>query len=286
VLAHALALLASPVPAGPSEAWCGKSPKTPVEIDSDICSFHGGTIRLSLVSPTGCFAEDDMTLVFEKAGKTATVRWPGQYPTSWWMLDPVDPKQSKWKIGAICKRADAMAVDHERVLFFVSKNGRPNADRLVAVLYDVREAKVLDFADVGPQGDLVARDARSLWFHRMEWGQEGGMLIGSAEEGLTLPDGDRLVKAKDTEMDLNPITRVWVDGAKIRAEPDFEKTYPRFAKFFPDAKAFATAASLNPDPKRLLVREAKTARGRTCVQLYGWDAAKKWAFLPWYCETK
>ena len=179
-----------------------------------------------------------------------------------------------------------MPVDHDRVLFFVSKSGRPNADRLVAVLYDVERAMILDFADVGPQGDLAARDAHALWFREMEAGQSGGMLISSAENGLTLPDGDRLVEARDTEMDLNPITHVWTDGAKVRSEPDFEKTFPRFKKFFADAKAFEAAARRNSDPKHLLVREAKTARGRICVQLYGWDAQKKWASLPWYCETK
>ncbi|WP_242393790.1 hypothetical protein [Anaeromyxobacter oryzisoli] len=285
-LVHAVALAANPVPAGPTDAWCGKAPATPVEVDSDLCSFNGMTVRISLASPTGCFDEDDMTLVFEKAGKKAEVRWPGQYPTSWWMLDPVDPKLHKWKIGTLCNRADAVAVDQERVLFFLRKNGRPNADRLVAVLYDALKAAVLDFADVGPEGDLVGRQAQSVWFSESEWGQVGGMLISSSERGLPLPDGDRLVEARDTERDLNPVTRVWVEGAKVRAEPDFEKTFPRFKKFFADAKAFEAAARRNPDPKHLLVREAKTARGRTCVQLYGWDAHDKWASLPWYCETK
>ena len=159
-------------------------------------------------------------------------------------------------------------------------------DHVVAILFDVPKAQLLDVADVGPEGDLIARKGQSLWFRQGELGQEGGSLIDSPENGVTLPDGERLVEAKHTEMDLNPVTHVWVDGAKVRAAPDFEKTYPTFARFFPDAKAFEAAARRNPDPKRLLVREAKTAKGRTCVQIYGWDAQDKWATLPWYCEAK
>lgn len=285
-LAHAVALAAAPLPAGPTDAWCGKAPAKPVEVDSDLCSFNGTAVRISLTSPTGCFDEDDMTLAFEKAGKKAEVRWPGQYPTRWWGLDPVGPKLHRWRIGDICKRADAVPVDRERVLFLISMSGRPNVDRIVAVLYDVTRGTVLDFADVGPAGDLVGRDAHALWYQEREYGQSGGMLIASAADGLPLPDGDRLVHAKDTEMPLNPVTRVWAEGTKVRSEPDFEKTFPRFKKYFADAKALEEAARRNSDPKHLLVREARTASGRTCVQLYGWDAQKKWASLPWYCETK
>lgn len=285
VLARALALLAGPVPAAPTDAWCGKAPAKPVEIDADLCSFQGATIRISLTSPTGCWEEDDMTLAFEGAGRTAEVRWP-ESATSWWMLAPADPKWHQWKTGTLCRRAEAVAVGRDRILFVVRKSGRPNADRLVAVLYDTARGAVLDFADVGPEGDLAAREAHALWFEESEPGQTGGFLVGSAEDALTLPDGDRLVEVPDTETPLNPVTRVWVEGARVRAEPDFERTFPRFGKFFADAKAFEAAARRNPDPRHLLVRGGRTARGRACVQLYGWNAHDAWASLPWHCETK
>ncbi len=51
VFAHALSLLASPVPAAPTEAWCDKAPAAPVEVDFDHCSVDGTIIRVSPVSP-------------------------------------------------------------------------------------------------------------------------------------------------------------------------------------------------------------------------------------------
>ena len=122
-LVQAVAFAANPVPAGPTEAWCGKAPPKPVVVDADVCTVNGTTVRISLTSPTGCFGEDDMTPVFETAGKKVEIRWPGKYPTAWWGLDPVGAEWHKWKVGTLCKRADAIAVGHGRVLFFLRVSG-------------------------------------------------------------------------------------------------------------------------------------------------------------------
>lgn len=286
VLAQAAFLMGNPSQAGPTEAWCGKSPAEPVVVDTDRCSLDGRTLRISLTSPTGCWSEDDMTLVLETAGRAANVRWPGEFPTRWWMLDPVDPTLHKWTIGPLCGRADAVPVGREQVLFLLRTSGRPNADRLVAVLYDTRRAAVLDLEDVGTVGDLVGRDEHGVWVREAEWSQEAGSLIGSDEESLLLPDGDRLTEARRTETSLNPVIRVRVAASEVRSDLDMERTFTRFKRFFADARAFEAAVRRNADPRHLLVREGRTARGRACIQIYGSEASASWGSLPWHCETK
>jgi hypothetical protein len=78
-----------------------------------------------------------MTLTFEENGKKVEARWPGEYPTSWWMLDPGDPEWNvTWPPSGSCQRVDAVRTEDRKLLLFLRKNGRPNSDRLVAILYD------------------------------------------------------------------------------------------------------------------------------------------------------
>lgn len=286
VLVHVLALLVGVAPARPSEAWCGKNPQAPVVVDADTCTLEGMSFRVSLVSPSGCWPEDDMTLTLERDGRKAEVRWPGPRPTRWWMLDLKDSDQNAipWVPQGVCKRIDTVPAAKGRLLMLLRTSGRPGADRLVGVLYDARRNLVLDLRDVGAVGELVARGAQELWFRDGSLGETTGELVREPADEVKLPDGARIVSAPGEFMPVRPVIRVATEGDRVVAQQDLQRTFKAYSRYFASEEEFRQAFRWGAPDARTMVRSGRTAGGRGCVQPHRGEEGDAWRTLPWYCE--
>lgn len=287
LLALSLSLAAAPAAGarpGPTEEWCGKRPPAPVEVDADACAAGATRFRVVLRSPSGCAAEEDMTLALQQGKRSAEARWPGPDATRWWVLDP----GPDWKRAprSACARIDTLPAGKDRLLLLLRTSARPNADRLVAVLYDVRRNAVVELQDVAPAGALVAWGEGEVWFREGERTRPAADLVRTPQDELPLPDGDRLIRVAGDQAPLNPVWRVGVKGDHVVARRDVARTYEPFKKFFPDAPAFEKAFGWAGQEVRTFVRRGSTAVGRECVQPHRGEGGDAWRTLPWYCEPK
>lgn len=273
-------LIAQATP-GPRYNTNYKAP-APTVVDEDVCHFAGKEFSISLPSPTGFPDEDDMVLTFDQGGKKVEARWPGKFTTAWWMLDPQGEAPIRWQIGSLCGRVDAVVVGPGMLLILLRQSGRPNADELVGVLYDVEHHAVLDMQILGAEGSLVERGEGVLWFETREYG-EGvhGEMIRKPEDQLPLPDGDRLVSVRGDPKPMNPVLAVRVRSGRIETETDPARTIrvKGWTRIFPRPDSYKAVF-----PNDGYFRSGRTAAGRVCVQAATWENVSAWRTLPWHCE--
>ena len=228
-----------------------------------------------------------MTVVFERDGKKVEARGPGPRATRWWMLDLVDQANrtgTPWKRALACKRVDTVPAGPGRVVVLLRSSGRPGADRLVAVLYDITRNAVLDLKEIGAVGELVDRSNGDLWFRDGELGETTGELVRKPADEVKLPDGGRIVSAQGEFMPLRPVIRAAADGDKLVAQPDLSRTFAFYSRYFASEAAFQQALGWGTREMRTMVRSGRTADGRRCIQPHRGEPLEAWRLLPWFCD--
>lgn len=281
-LATMIVATATPDRRGPTEEWCGKKPAAPVVIDEDECSLDGHAVRVLLMSPSGCFDEDDMTLTFEQDGRRSETRAPAR-ETRWWMLDA----DLMDKPSGACHRIRTLPAGNGQFLLLLGASGRPLDDRLAVALYDAARGVALDAKElVTPQGRLLGQGKGEFWFRQGDAGEGWSPeLVATERDALMLPDGDRIVSSHGGYTPLNPIWHVRAQRGRILATRDLRRTYELMKAYFPTPGAFAAAFQWDTPRQRTMVLSASTATGRECIQPHGNDTEySDWRRLPWFCE--
>ncbi len=187
----------SPAAAAARQPANGPAPAAPVERDD--CVHQGLPFQVGLVKVPGAEAPDDLALVLEQRGRRLEARLPGQPASRWWKLGPVATGPD-WKAPRSCGRVESVPTTAGRLLLFALTDGRPGADHLQGILYEVRGQRILDVVDLGP---LAALDA-------FREGAAFVRLAAQAEAADAPAAPDRRVR------------RVWTAGNRIhsRAEPE------------------------------------------------------------------
>lgn len=252
--------------------------------DADTCVAGGLTFRVLLLQPPGCLAPpDDLRLVLEAKGKRVGVRYSASQPAAWWKLDAAGAGPAPapgWR--SACGRVAGQVVGDGLVLLLLQADDRPTNERLVAVLYDLRRHQVAEVQVLG-HGAVTELSKRGVWYQQEELGEVGGNLIGRPEDGLPMPDGDRVVVVLDGGGHVNPVQRVRVYQGRIRLEPDVERSFSPYRAFFSTQEEFLRAVGWGTSKVRLKRREGETARGRKCVQFHADEPGEAWRTIPFHC---
>ncbi len=286
-----LALLASPItpPSGPAPTSSARPapPQGPV-VDADACAHQGRAFRLVLRRVDGAQAPDDLLLTLEQGARSVEARRLNEPAVRWWKLTPPAAGPG-WKPTGICRRVEAVPTTAGRLLLLVPIDGRPGADHLLGILYDLYANRVLDTFDLGPLGRLLAFTDGEVVLRAGFLEEGGGEFLGPAAEPVVLPAGGRLVSVSGALTPLNPVLHVRTAGNRIRSRPDLLDTFaaagdtsPALRRALPTPAALAAAFGWDgPEPLEAFMT-GRTADGRDCVQPQPWTGGD-WRKGRWYC---
>jgi hypothetical protein len=104
------------------------------------CSTEGITFKIIFRSPSEDVTSDDMTTAIHWSDGKAT---PIPLKPGWFMPDVEITSDIQNK----CKRIFGNELPNGRVLLWIVRNDRPNADKIALILLDISAKKILDIQD-------------------------------------------------------------------------------------------------------------------------------------------